>query len=102
MQASIKADFANAVDKGNCLKEHISQRTVIGRPTSATSQITFYDASLLPGGPDSDGLVSIPLHGYVQTKNGTRVGTVQEWIELAVWTPVPGGLGSDADFKIKN
>jgi hypothetical protein len=78
---TIKADFASAVDKGKHLEEHISDRTVICRPTSVTEQIAFYDASLLSGVPDSDGLVSIALHGFVQTKNGTRMGTMQEWIE---------------------
>ena len=63
---TIKADFASAVDKGKRLKEHISERTVHGRPESVTSQIAFYDATLLSGVPDSDGLVSIALQGYVQ------------------------------------
>ena len=68
---TIKADFAGAVDKGKRLQEHISGRTLLGRPQSVTSQIAFYDATLLSGVPDSDGLVSIALQGYVQTKNGT-------------------------------
>ena len=93
---TFKADFAGAVDKGKRLQEHISGRTLLGRPQSVTSQIAFYDATLLSGVPDSDGLVSIALHRYVQTRNGTRVGTMQEWIESAVWTPVPGGLASNA------
>lgn len=96
---TIKADFASAVDKGKRLQEHISGRTLLGRPQSVTSQIAFYDATLLSGVPDSDGLVSIALQGYVQTRSGTRVSTMQAWIESAVWTPVPGGLASDADFK---
>ena len=96
---TIKADFASAVDKGKRLQEHISGRTLLNRPQSVTSQIAFYDATLLSGVPDSDGLVSIALQGYVQTRSGTRVSTMQAWIESAVWTPVPGGLASDADFK---
>jgi hypothetical protein len=32
---TIKADFAGAVDKGQRLKEHISERTTIDRPFSA-------------------------------------------------------------------
>ena len=75
---TIKADFASAVDKGKRLKEHISERTVHGRPESVTSQIAYHDATLLYGVPNSDGLVSIALQGYVQTRNGTRVGTMQE------------------------
>ena len=96
---TFKADFAGAVDKGKRLQEHISGRTLLGRPQSVTSQIAFYDATLLSGVPDSDGLVSIALQGYVQTRSGTRVSTMQAWIESAVWTPVPGGLASDANFK---
>ena len=75
---TIKADFARAFDKGKRLKEHISERTVHGRPESVTSQIAYHDATLLYGVPNSDGLVSIALQGYVQTRNGTRVGTMQE------------------------
>ena len=96
---TIKTDFAGAVDKERRLKEHISERTMIERPCCVTSQIAFYDASLLSAVPDSDGLVSIALHGFVQTRNGTRVKTMREWIGDAVWTPVPCGLASDAEFK---
>ena len=96
---TIKADVAGAVDKERRLKEHISERTMIERPCCVTSQIAFYDASLLSAVPDSDGLVSIALHGFVQTRNGTRVKTMHAWIQDAVWTPVPCGLASDAEFK---
>ena len=68
---TFKADFTSAVDKGKRLQEHISERTLLDRPQSVTSQIAFYDATLLSGVPDSDGLVSVALQGYVQTKNGT-------------------------------
>ena len=98
---TIKTDFAGAVDKERRLKEHISERTMIERPCCVTSQIAFYDASLLSAVPDSDGLVSIALHGFVQTRNGTRVKTMHAWIQDAVWTPVPCGLASDAEFKQK-
>ena len=96
---TIKTDFAGAVDKERRLKEHVSERTMIERPCCVTSQIAFYDASLLSAVPDSDGLVSIALHGFVQTRNGTRVKTMHAWIQDAVWTPVPCGLASDAEFK---
>ncbi len=42
--------------------------------------------------PYSVGLVSIALHVYVQTKKRTRVGTMQEWIESAVWMETPPRL----------
>jgi hypothetical protein len=88
---TIKADFAGAVDKEKRVKEHISERTTIERPFCVTSQIAFYDSdsSLLSAVPDSDGLVSIALHAFVQTRNGTWVRTMNEWIGNAVWTPVP-------------
>ncbi len=94
---TIKADFAGAVDKR--VKEHISERTTIHRPFCVASQIAFYYTPLLSAVPDSDGLVSIALHGFVQTRNCTRVRTMSEWIEDAVWTPVPCGLASDDEFK---
>ncbi len=81
---TIKADFASAVDQGKCLKEHVSERTVIGRPTCVTSQIAFYDAALLSGVPDSDGLVAIALLGYVQTKNSTRGSRLKTAHDAAV------------------
>jgi hypothetical protein len=90
---TIKADFAGAVDKGQRLKKHISVRTMAKRPWCVTLQIAFYDTSLLSAVPGSDCLVSIALHGYVQTKNGTWVSTMQNWIEPAVWTPVPCPMG---------
>jgi hypothetical protein len=96
---TIKADFAGAVDKEKRVKEHISERTTIERPFCVTSQIAFYDTSLLSAVPDSDGLVSIALHGVFQTRDGTRVRIMHEWIKDAVWTPVPCCLASDAEFK---
>ena len=96
---TIKADLSNTVDKANLLREHLSNRTVHDRPTYVTSQIAFYDASQLSGVPDSDGLVSIVLDRYVQTNKGIFVTAMQNWIEFAVWTPVPGGLKSYAGFK---
>ncbi len=64
-QLTIKVDFAGAADKGQHLKEHISERTTIDRPFCVTPQIAFFDTSLLSAVPDSDGLVSIALHGFV-------------------------------------
>ncbi len=73
---TIKTDFAGAVDNEKRLKEHISERTMIERPLCVTSQIAFDDTSLLSAVPDSDSLVSIALHGFVQTRNCTLVKTV--------------------------
>ena len=87
---TFKADFSNAVDKRALLREHISNRMRLERPRYVTSQIAFYDDSRLSGEPDIDGFVSIELHGYVQTNNGTRVPAMQLWIEEADWTAIPG------------
>ena len=84
---TIKADFAGAVDKGKRLLEHISERTLLERPHSVTSQIAFYDATLLSGVPDSDGHVSVALQGYVQTRSGTRVKEVKEFYCIALKCP---------------
>jgi hypothetical protein len=83
---TIKADFAGAVDKEKRLREHITERTTIERPFCVTSQIAFYDTSLLSAVPDSNGLVSIALHGFVQTRNDPRVKTMHACIQDAVWT----------------
>ena len=69
------------------------------KPLSVTLISTFCNESQLSGQPDSNGLVSIEVYGYVQTKNGTTISTMQKIIESASWKPVPGGLMSDRDFK---
>jgi hypothetical protein len=96
---TFRAVSSNAIDKGALLKEHVSNRMELQRPLYVTSQIAFFDTSLLSAVPDSAGLVSIALHGYVHTQSGTRVVTMQKWIVDAVWTPVPSGLASDREFK---
>ena len=96
---TFKADFSNAVDKRALLREHISNRMRLERPRYVTSQIAFYDDSRLSEQPDIDGFVSIELHGYVQTNNGTRVPAMQLWVEEADWTAIPGSLAGDKDFE---
>ncbi len=59
---TLQADFLNAVDKRNLLKEHMSNSMVLERQLYVTSQIALYDASQLSGVPNGDGLVSIELH----------------------------------------
>ena len=58
------------------------------RPRYVTSQIAFYDDSRLSEQPDIDGFVSIELHGYVHTNNGTRITAMHQWIEEAEWTAI--------------
>jgi hypothetical protein len=58
---TVEADLSNAIDKGALLQEHISNCMALERPLYVTSQIAFYDASLLSGEPDIDCFVSIEL-----------------------------------------
>ena len=79
----------------------LSNRAAAEKPFSVTLISTFCNESELSGEPDSNGLVSIEVYGYVQTKNATPISTVQKLIESASWKPVtvPGGLMSDRDFN---
>jgi hypothetical protein len=67
--------------------------------TSFISVSTFCDESQLSGQPDSNGLVSILIRGYVQTKQATLISTMQKFFADASWKPVPGGLAGDAEFR---
>ena len=96
---TFNADLSNAVDKRALLLEHISNRMRLRRPCYVISQIAFYDDLRLSGQPDIDGFVSVELHGYVQTNNGTRVPAMQLWVEEADWTAIPGSLAGDKDFE---
>ena len=85
--------------KRRLLTDKISDSAAAEKPFSVTSISTFCNESHLSGEPDSNGLVSIEVYGFVQTKNGTPISTMQKLIESASWKPVPGGLMSDRDFK---
>ena len=86
-------------ERRKLLTELLSNRAAAEKPLSVTSINTFCNKSQLSGEPDSNGLVSIEVYGYVQTKNGTPISTMQKLIESASWKPVPGSLMSDSDFK---
>jgi hypothetical protein len=76
-----KANLSGATtapEKGKLLTDHISTRTGHHRPHSVTCVVIFCDESLISGPPDSDGLVSIELLGYIQTKNITPVSTMKK------------------------
>ena len=92
-------NFTTTQQKRKLLTELLSNRAAAEKPFSVTSISTFCNESQLSGEPDSNGLVSIEVYGYVQTKNGTPISTMQKLIESASWKPVPGGLMSDRDFK---
>ena len=91
-------DGTTAAEKEKLLTEHLSARTRHSRPLSIIGVVVFYDPSLFSQPPDSDGLVSIELFGYVQAKNATPLSTMKKWIEYATWKPVEGGLTSDDEY----
>lgn len=97
----IKTDLRNgttAVEKEKLLTDHLSARTGINIPHSVGGLVVFCDRSLFSQPPDSDGLVSIEVLGYVQAKISTPLSTMQKWIESARWKPVEGGLTSDDEY----
>ena len=104
-QVTVKADLsqgASTQDKARLLTEHLSNRTAHSMHSIKTSFIsvsTFCDESQLSGQPDSNGLVSILIRGYVQTKQATPISTMQKFFADASWKPVPGGLAGDAEFR---
>ena len=101
-QMTVKANLLHGTttpEKIKLLTDQLSICTALTKPLSVTSLSTFCDDSLLSGQPDSNGLVSIEVHGYVQTKQGTSVSTMLKFIDSASWKPLQGGLTSDRDFK---
>jgi hypothetical protein len=97
----IKADLCDgptAVTKEKLLSEHLSARTGHYRPLSIIGVVDFCDRSLFSQPPDSEGLVSIEVLGYVQANNTIPLSTMKKWMESAIWQPVPGGLTSDKEY----
>ena len=100
-QLMVKADLCNgttAVEKEKILSEHLSARTGNNRPLSVIGVAFFCDRSLFSQPPESDGLVSIEMRGYVQARQATRHSTMKKWVDSATWNPVPGGLTSDDEY----
>ena len=100
---TVEVNFSSCTttqQKRKLLTDKISGRAAAEKPFSVTSISTFCNESELSGDPDSNSLVSIEVYGFVQTKNGTPISTMQKLIESASWKPVPGGLTSDRDFKM--
>jgi hypothetical protein len=97
----IKTDLCDgptAVAKEKLLREHLSARTGHDRPLSIIGVVVFCDRSLFSQLPDSEGLVSIEMLGYVQAYNTIPLSTMKKWMESATWQPVPGGLTSDKEY----
>ncbi len=91
-------DGTTTVEKEKLLTEHLSARTGHTRPFSIIGVVVFCDRSLFLQPPDSDGLVSIELFGYVQANNATPLSTMKKWIDSARWKPVEDGLTSDDEY----
>ena len=95
------SDSVTLQEQQKFLLEHVQSRILhtTGMPGIVTFVEAFYDSSILSrlSGPNIAGSsISIPLHGFVQTRAQTNceVTTMQYWIPAA-WTPVPGGLASN-------
>ena len=100
-QLMVKADLCHgstAVEKEKLLREHLSARTGNTQPHSVTGVVVFCNRLLFSQPPDSDGLVSIEVHGYVQAGHAKPQSTMKKWIDSATWKPVPGGLTSDDEY----
>ena len=100
-QLMVRANLCNAstaVEKGSLLLQHLSLRTGHNMPDCVTGVVVFCDASLFSQPPESDGLVSIEMRGYVQARQATRHSTMKKWVDSATWNPVTGGLTSDDEY----
>jgi hypothetical protein len=97
----VKTDLCHgitAVEKEKLLREHISARTGNNRPLSVIGMVVFCNRLLFSQPPESDGLVSIEVHGYVQAGHAKPQSTMKKWNDSATWKQVPGGLTSDKEY----
>ena len=100
-QLMVRANLCNAstaVEKGTLLLEHLSLSTGHTKPHCVTGVVVFCNRSLFSQPPESDGLVSIEMLGYVQARHATRISTMKKWVASATWKPVQGGLTSDDEY----
>jgi hypothetical protein len=91
-------DGTTSVEKEKLLTEHLRARTGHTRPLCIIGVVVFCDRSLFSQPPDGDGLVSIAVIGYVQTKAPHQFPKMKKWIDSATWKPVEGGLTSDNEY----
>ena len=95
MFALESTDVMPVEEKTKLLTDHLRTRLDHTRPLAVLACAVLVDSSRYSGPP---GTVSIPITGYVQTKNTTAL-PLKEWIgEGCVWTPVPGGLCGNPEF----
>lgn len=84
------------------LLQHLRSR--IANPNIMPHIVTFveayFDSSAISCALSEGISISIPLHGFVQTRAHTNceISTMQAWFP-ASWSPVPGGLSSNQEFK---
>ena len=98
----VRADLGpgtTADEKRKLLTEHLRTRTGHTIPPCVTCVTVFCDESLFSVPPDGAGLVSIQVQGYIQASSAKPHSTMRNWIDSAVWKPVPGGLSSDAEYQ---
>ena len=84
-------------DNARLLTEFIRDRFRTTQPNVVLSITGFCDSSLFVP-MESNSMVSIPINGYVQTKQNP-VSTMTAWIGSAEWKAVPGGLFTDDEFQ---
>ena len=85
--------------KKGLIAEHLRTRLEHGRPNSILSVTAFCDFKFVLVPPrDGKPSISIPLVGFVQSRNRT-VRTMTKWLPDVAWKPVPGGLASDPEFS---
>jgi hypothetical protein len=90
-------------ERQKVLLEHLRAR--IANPNIMPHIVTFVEAysdSSVISCALSEGIsISIPLHGFVQTRAHTNceISTMQAWFP-ASWSPVPGGLSSNQEFRL--
>ena len=102
---SIEIDFHSDEDETGLISPALAADTLtkkfkerLGeRPLYVRSVAIVFESSALPD-PPFRGLVSIPVKGYVQTKQ-VRIQKLLTWIPSASWKRAAGGLKCNAEFK---
>ena len=79
------------------VRHRIRERLQSEQPRTVSSVTIFFDSSLLSRMSDS---ISIAVRGYIQSTQAIVSTSMKNWISSAFsWTPVTGGLASNADFQ---
>ena len=101
IRETIRTDIFNVgvprEDNARLLTEFIRDHFRTTQPNVVLSITVFCDSSLFVP-MESNSMISIPINGYVQTKQNP-VSTMTAWIGSADWRAVPGGLSTDYEFQ---